>query len=154
MNKNKGAVPPDDIIALLKNISELDPTLHPKLILYDNFKSFMHNRIGSVLYKTELDNITNQLSNRPKINKCIGKLLIYEQRHREYYWVLCIKEIDQFMVEIIIKNDNIYSTKEVHNGSLIEYPNGHTILPETKNNLNYDELYIYETYVFNNISNS
>ena len=114
----------------------------------------MHNRIGTLLYKTELDNITNQLSNRPKIDKCIGKLLIYEQRHKEYYWVLCIKEIDQFMVEIIIKNDNIYSTVKVFNGSLIEYPNGHTILPETKNNLNYDELFIYETYEFNNISNS
>ena len=121
------------------NISSLIP---------EYFGNFVHNRVGSLLLKTEKENI-NKLS-KPNFNK--GKLLVYQRRFEEYEWVIYIDSVDKLHRRIITKKDNNYSIISVFTGSLFGYPDNERIVPEPRNNMKYDEHHIYETYSLDNLN--
>ena len=112
------------------------------------FYEFVHNKVGALLLKSERDNI-NKLS-RPNFNNNKGKLMVYQKRFEEYVWVIYLDE-DNGKRKIII-NDINEPIKYVFAGSLYGYPDTEIILPESKNNLKYDENNIYETYNLDNIN--
>jgi len=121
-------------------ISDLIPTF---------FSEFVHNRVGTLLLKTEKENI-NRLS-RPNFYK--GNLMVYQQRYDEFVWVIYLnkdKDIPN-MHKIIMKNNDIYEIISVFTGSLFGYPENEKVLPESKQNMKYDEYNIYETYNLDNI---
>ena len=97
--------------------------------------------------KTEKDNI-NKLS-RPNFNNNKGNLMVYQKRFEEYEWVIYLGDSnDKKRKKIITKNGII----DVFPGSLFGYPENEDIIPESKNNMKYDEKNIYETYNLDNIN--
>jgi hypothetical protein len=123
----------------IKDISSLIP-------IY--FSEFVHNRVGTLLLKSEKDNI-NKLS-RPNFYNNRGKLMVYQRRFDEYEWAIFLEDLSESRKKIIT-NDSISPIIEVFSGSLFGYPDNEIIVPETKNNLKYDENNIYETYNLDNI---
>ena len=76
--------------------------------------------------------------------------MVYQKRFEEYVWVIFLG--DEKDKKRIIINDKEEHIKSVFAGSLFGYPDNEIILPESKNNLKYDENNIYETYNFDNIN--
>ena len=115
--------------------------------LIEFFSVFIHNRIGTKLYKSERENI-NMLS-KPDFIK--GNLMIYKRRYEDYEWVIFIEDdaSSSLRKKIISMKDNIYNHESVFSSALFGYPE--KVFPETNKNMRYDESYIYETYNFNNL---
>lgn len=152
LNVDGGGKIDDSIIDLLSkihnNIKNEDGNNNISSLLPEFFGNFVHNRVGTLLYRTEIENI-NILS-RPNFNK--GNLLVYQKRYQEYIWVIYVESIDRFRQKIITKNDNTYSSIIVFSGSLFGYPENEKIIPEPRYNMKYDEYNIYETYNLDNIN--
>ena len=109
------------------------------------FIDFVHNRVGTLLLKSEKENINNMT--RPNFNK--GKLMVCETRNQEYKWVVCVGDaVSSFKKRIITKNDNNNNIIiEVFNSSLFGYPESERILPDSSKQFKYDDNHIYETYI-------
>ena len=147
----RGGTQPDDVILdLLKKMTD-DSEADIKKYIAKYFKEFLHNRIGTLLLKSEKDNIN--MFSKPNFQK--GNLMIWQKRYQEYEWVICLEHVsDTSQIKILCKNNNNNNIEEqnVHISSLYSYPENEKILPETKQNLKYDEGHIYETYNFNNLN--
>ena len=141
-----GSILDESIINFLKKMHD-DTITDIKDYLIKYFGEFLHNRIGTLLYKSERENI-NMLS-KPNFTK--GNLIIYKKRYEEYEWAIYVDSVNYLKKKIIIKDGNEYKLTEVFSSSLYGYPENETILPETKNNMRYDTSYIYETYNLNNL---
>jgi hypothetical protein len=140
-----GSIPDDSIMEFLKTMyNDMSSTIIKDFII-KYFNEFLHNRIGTLLYKSEKENI-NFLS-KPNFNR--GNIMIYRRRYEEYEWVVFIEDENILKKKIICKKGNKYEQESVFASSLFGYPE--TILPETKKNMKYDENYIYETYNLNNL---
>lgn len=139
-----GSIPDDSIIALIKAIhsdstSNLIRDLIPKY-----FGNFVHNRVGSLLLKSEKDNVFTY--SRPNFLK--GNLMVWEKRYNEFEWVIYIGDVagNSLKKQILTKVANKYELTEVFVSSLLGYPENEKVLPESKQNMKYDESHIYETY--------
>lgn len=143
-----GSIPDESIINLIKNIFN-DNNINISEYLINYFGEFMHNRIGTLLYKSERDVVNPYL--RPDFNR--GNLMIYQKRYNEYEWVVYIGDIpdDPLRKRIYRKEGNNFIFDSVFTGSLYGFPNDEKILPTTKQNLKYDEAHIYETYDLDNL---
>jgi hypothetical protein len=145
----KGASKPDDnIITILKNIRE---TINNENIQDINkiiplfFGEFIHNRVGSLLLKSEKDNI-NMLS-RPNFRK--GNLMIWQERYQEFKWVIYVEPIQNSLKhKIITRINDKNEITEVFANTLFSYPENETVLPDSTKKFKYDENHIYETYIF------
>ncbi len=139
-----GSIPDDSIIGLLKALvvdtsSNLIRDLIPKY-----FGDFVHNRVGSLLLKSEKDNVFTY--SRPNFLK--GNMMVWEKRYNEFEWVIYIGDVvgNSLKKQILTKTGNKYEIIEVFVSSLLGYPENEKILPESKQNMKYDESHIYETY--------
>lgn len=146
--KEKGAMPPDeevlDLITKIWNDKETDICNY----IEKYFKIFVHNRVGTLLYKTEIENI--DFFTTINFNDYKGKLLI-NQISTGYEWVLYLGDTADHVPKkkfITIRNGHHVQLDEF---ALLSYPENEKILPESKKYLKYDENHIYETYVFDNI---
>lgn len=142
-----------DILDLISKIynelnKEKTKNIEIKSLIPKYFSEFVHNRVGTLLLKTERENF-NRIS-RPNFNK--GNLMIYQRRFEEYVWAIYLGRSD-VQCEIVVKEGDKYLIKKVFPGSLYTYPENEKIIPESKNNMKYDENYIYETYNLDNIIN-
>lgn len=137
----------DSIILNLINKIFNNPNKDIASLIPEYFSEFVHNRVGTLLLKTEKENI-NKLS-KPNFYK--GNLMVYQKRFEEYEWVIYVDNKDS-KKNIITKTDDIYEIKSVFPGSLFGYPENEKIIPESKNNMKYDENHIYETYNLDNIN--
>jgi hypothetical protein len=138
-----------DILDLIGRIYDdtNDKTIISSLIA-KYFPEFVHNRVGSLLLQSEKNNI-NKMS-KPNFNK--GNLMVYQKRYEEYEWVIYVNDTDdKLRKKIISKVNDIYKIIDVFPGSLFGYPENEKIIPESKNNMKYDENNIYETYNFDNL---
>ena len=155
----------DDVLNLLRNLYDAINDGKTTIIsLFNNplyFGCFLHNRIGTKLSKSEIDNINLHLTS--KLNP--GELCIHRNKG-EYYWAIYLgesKKTNQDPVQypllnqhdIIIKDDinNTYEIKSKNRVLIQSYNSIDKILPESKNNMRYDNDYIYETYNFGNFLN-
>ena len=115
----------------------------------DLFIDFVHNRVGTLLLKSERENINTMT--RPNFNK--SKLMVCETRYQEYKWVVCLgaaldPKSKDFKKQIITKDDNsnINKITDVFNSSLYGYPESERVLPDSSKQFKYDDNHIYETY--------
>lgn len=145
-----GSKPDDQIILLMKEIhNSTDSTTIISDLIPKYFADFVHNRVGTLLLKSERDNI-NILS-RPNFNKH-GNLIVYKRRYDEYIWVIYVgPSSDKLRKTIIIKENDKFKTIDVFQGSLFAYPENERVMPEPKKNMKYDEHNIYETYNLDNL---
>ena len=150
--KVKGGSIPDDIIMnLLRNMWNNSILDNIRDYLHEYFCDFLHNRIGTPLYKSEKENLN--LYYRPDFNKCLGCLMAWQKRYQEYEWVLYFKDsTDGLRKEIIRKEGLKYIHDNVFTSSLYSYPENEKILPETTKIMKYDEFHIYETYILDNLT--
>ena len=136
-----GGEPDETIINLLDNIhNHTFENITDLIPIY--FPEFVHNRVGTLLLKSEKDNIT-KLS-KPDFTRS-GSLMVYQKRYEEYIWVIYLKQ-NKTQRTIITKEGDNYTQKDVFPGSLFGYPKNEKIIPEQKKNMKYDENNIYETY--------
>ena len=147
-----GSIPDSDIITLLTTMyNHVIPTTGNMTDYFTIFfGEFVHNRVGSLLLKSEKDNIS--VFSRPNFNK--GNLMIWQKRFQEYEWVIYIgpAPLSPLKKLVLIKNINgNYTESEVFTSSLYGYPENEKVLPESKKNMKYDETYIYETYNLDNL---
>jgi hypothetical protein len=142
--KIKGGYKPDEtIINLLDRMYKEDSINDIRKYLYKYFSEFVHNRVGTLLNKSEKDNI-NILS---KPNFVKGNLMAWQKKYQEYEWVIYIDNSNNALQkQILIKDGNNYVTKDVFTATLFSYPDNEQILPESRNNFKYDENHIYERY--------
>ena len=148
---NGGSIPDENIINLLKSInSDSNPSMKIQDLIPKYFSEFVHNRVGTLLLKSEKENIFT--FSKPNFNK--GNLMVYQKRFNEYEWVIYIGDIPlkPLKKRILTKNisNGLYEQIEVFSSSLYGYPENEKIFPETKNNMKYDETHIYETYNLDN----
>ena len=146
----KGGTQPDDVILdLLKRITnDNEPDIKKYIAKY--FREYLHNRVGTLLLKSEKDNIN--MFSRPNFQK--GNLMIWQKRFQEYEWVIYLGTVTNSTQKTILYRDtnNNINEMNVHTSSLYSYPENEKILPETKQNYKYDEGHIYETYTFENLN--
>ena len=151
MKVKGGSNPPEEIIDLLQkmhneNLSDI------KDFIPNYFGEYVHNRIGSLLTKSEVENIN--LLSKPRFLK--GNLMIYQERANQYIWVIYIDKVvsPNDLKCVILKKDlnNQYKKEEVFKKKLYGYPENEKIYPETKKNMKYDESHIYESYNIDSIN--
>ena len=120
-----------------------------KSIIYDNsnFKVFLHPRIGTNIYKHEKDLIIPIPV--PDFLNIKNKLLVFQIRHDKYIWVLykeaCTTIVDAGSHIVIIKENNMFSVRKVHNTNLYEYT-GPFIPLDEYDKINIDDIEILDTY--------
>ena len=144
-----GSIPDDSIINLLKSINA-DTISNIKDLIPKYFGDFVHNRVGTLLLKSEKENIFT--FSKPNFNK--GNLMVWQKRYNEYEWVIYIDNVkgNDLKKSILTKKNSGYEIIEVFLSSLYGYPENEKILPETIKNMKYDETHIYETYNFDNLT--
>jgi hypothetical protein len=143
-----GSIPPDEIINLLTNMHNDKTQQTVKDFFIQYFGEFVHNRVGTLVSKAELEICNTQFST-PKV----GSIMAHSYSHQNYRWVLVSKKIivgsqPQFVIFWI--ENNVKKFMQVNSSSLKEYPLNEKLIFETKKNMRFDESYIYETYNFDN----
>jgi hypothetical protein len=154
--KSMGGIMPDEkTLALITKLSQPHYTSIRDMIS-ENFGMFLHNRIGTFLYKSELENIY-KFNTYHDYTKYKGKLMAHNIGTDIYEWVIYIgdniKTIGGMPYptrKYITKDKENYITKEAF--ALYGYSETEKVLPESKKNLKYDDLHIYETYNLDNLS--
>ena len=142
-----GSIPDVSVINLIDQINKSECTMI-RDIIPELFKEYVHNRVGTLLNKSEKENV-NILS-RPNFKK--GNLMIWQKRNDEYVWVIYLCEVkgtslpQKHNIITLDDNSNKLITKDVFSNSLFSYPDNEKVLPESKKNMKYDEGHIYETY--------
>ena len=152
MLRIKGAAIPDEtIITMVRNMREkirTDSITDISKVIPLFFRNFVHNRVGTLLMKSEKENIN--LLSRPNFNK--GNLMVWQERNQEFKWVIYVEPVVNNMLKhkIITRNNmtNMTEMVEVFGNTLYGYPENEKILPESGKQLKYDETHIYETYNF------
>jgi len=142
-----GSIPPDEIITLLEKI---DKKNFNSIIEYipEFFSEYVHNRVGTLLTKTERDLINSLYV--PKIDP--GMLISYAPKFDEHYWAIFKGKIDRRTSKILIKEKNSYVIKDVPNSKLKNYPLNEKVIFDNVKNMKFEESYIYETYNFDAIN--
>ena len=147
LKNSKGILPDEKVLDLISKIwNDDEKNIIEYIKKYFNF--YVHNRVGTLLYKTEIENI--DFFKYIDFNNYKGKLLINEIPNG-YEWVLYLGDTNDTVPKkkfITIRSGH-HSEHETF--TLYSYPDNEKILPESKRYLKYDENHIYETYVFDNI---
>jgi hypothetical protein len=142
-----GSIPDDSVLNLLTNMHKFNSN-NIKDYFIEFFKNFLHNRVGTLLTKTEKENIN--LNFNPIFKNNEGKLMPYLKRFQEYEWVIYLGDNGPRKNIIRMINNNL-EIVQVFPTTLKSYPDNEKIFPETKKSMKYDESYIYETYDLNNL---
>jgi hypothetical protein len=154
MKVKGGSNPPDDIIDLLERMHN-DNFSDIKDFISKYFCEYVHNRIGTLLTKSEVDNFNMLFNSRFSS----GTLMIFHSRYEEYEWVIYLGKLKDkldpnydYKCRILTKTGNKYEEQEVFNLNLYSYPENEKINPETSRYMKYDESHIYETYNIDSIN--
>jgi hypothetical protein len=139
---------PDNIITLINSINNDTGTIHSiQALILKYFSEYLHNRVGTLLLKSEKENIpiTSNFNFRQ------GALIIWQSRDDEYTWVIYKAPAPNttYYHTIIINSQG--EPKVVHKNSLFIYPPSEPILPSSTTTMKYDETHIFETYNLDNI---
>ena len=115
----KGIQPTENFIKMLEKLHDDYTNKNMKLadILPKYFGGYLHNRIGTLLTNTEMNNVS--LIPVRNLNK--GKMVIYQERFGEYKWAMYSREnINNGKHFIYDKRNGV--EKEVFLASLRSYP--------------------------------
>ena len=157
LKTNGGIIPDDEIIDMLTRAYRENENTDIVNIILNCFGRFLHNRVGTLLYKSEIENanliggagISFNTNQHYK-----GNLVINDNNTSgQYEWVIYLYTdyVNGVQMHYFLTKKN-GQLEQKNSGNLFSYPQVEKILPEAKKNLKYDELHIYETYYFDNIS--
>jgi hypothetical protein len=135
-----------NITTLINNISN-DANPNIDSFILSHFSEYLHNRVGTLLLKSERENIP--LFSNFSFKK--GALIIWQSRDDEFQWVIYLKNITSTTFHHTIITDNRGNRATVHQNSLFIYPPSEPILPSSTVTMKYDETHIFETYNLDNI---
>ena len=110
--------------------------------LLECFPQYLHNRIGTFLTKSEVENIN--LSILPQF--IIGSLMVYQERYNEYKWVLYLDKINDKKQLIYTKENNVWIKKQVFNYSLVYYPDANNLMQSSERSYKLSKESLIETY--------
>jgi hypothetical protein len=80
--------------------------------------------------------------------------MVWQKRYKEFEWVIYVKDCpDNLRKEIIRKENNTYIRDQVFAGGLYSYPQNEYIRQDINKSMKYDEMFIYETYNLDDLSN-
>jgi len=138
-----GMLPPEaQIIALIQRINNvMKNTRDFKKVITECFPKYIHNRVGTLLTKTERDSLSTNIM--PKLSK--GKLVVYQSRYDEYRWALYTGDAGK-KKNIIILENNILVRKDVFNHSLFEHPDAFNIIQNSEKNYKLTKETLIEKY--------
>lgn len=137
-----GLEAPPEVLEKLREINAGVVSKKIRDIIKNHFKKFLHNKMGTLLSKTEKE-IFNILS-RPELKS--GNLVVYQKRYDEYEWVI-YKGPNGPRHTIIRENGN---EEDVYSYSLMGYPEINKIQPNNTEQVNYDENHLIEKYSLDN----
>lgn len=109
---SEGVIPTTKILDMLTNITRNINNKNIKELIFDNFKNYLNNRIGTPIREKEKQIMNKQPGGEFKK----GDMVIYRTGGDEYVWVLYMDNN-----EILTKNNNIYSKLTVSRNVLYEY---------------------------------
>jgi len=138
-----GMLPPEaPIIALIQRIHHIMRVERNfKKVILECFPKYIHNRVGSLLTKTERDSLSTNIM--PKLSK--GKLVVYQCRYDEYKWALYTGDVGK-KKNIILVDNNILVRKEVFNHSLFEHPDAFNVIQNSEKNYKLTKETLIEKY--------
>jgi hypothetical protein len=108
------------------------------------FAEYLHNRVGTCLFMSEKERLI-----RAPVNPKKGDLLVWEQKYDTYQWVVYLNKAGHKHSIYCYPTENNPGTKDVFIGSLYAYNSCEPIQHKPKDNLRYDEKFIFETYTLN-----
>ena len=148
LQRDYNIVLPDTSIMNLMNKLYFTTSTKTKIIdcLIECFPEFLHNRVGTLLTKSERDNLNPNIA--PDFNTINGKLIVYQERYDEYKWGVYIGDTPGFSGKkktIYVKNKSM----DVFNHSIVYYPDAETILQTSERSYRLTKDTLIETYTFN-----
>jgi hypothetical protein len=118
LKQMKAILPPQEVTDLLKKLhDEYINGKELKDLLPVYFSKYLHTRIGTLLSRNEMMNV----SMVPVRNLVKGKMVIYQERYGEYKWAMYIRE-DVANGKHIIIDSHEGTEKPVFLASLRSYP--------------------------------
>ncbi len=146
LKQSYGMVKPEqsilDLITNIKIGASASPNIHIKDIIVEHFSEYMHNRVGTLLSRTEKDALS--LTVLPKLIK--GKLVVYQSRYDEYKWAIYEGDNNRKKSIIIKDNNNKIQRLEVFSHSLIEYPDPNNLLQISEKTFRLSKDSLIDTY--------
>ena len=134
------------VTEIYSSIDNINPNFKIKSILARHFHQFLHNRIGTPLLKSEMENFDE--SENAVIRE--GDLVVYKVRHREFKWaVIDTADPTNPSKRYIITKSNTNNKIErvsVIPSSLKHYSFTEEVLQNKTNNVNLDVTGLIETY--------
>ena len=114
-----------------------------KDILIECFPQYLHNRIGTYLTKSEVENIN--ISTLPHF--ITGSLMVYQERYNEYKWVIYLKDsVDGMKKTIYTKDKTGWIKILVFNYSLVYYPDANNLAQLSDRTYRLNKEGVIETY--------
>jgi hypothetical protein len=138
--------PPDETILTLIDRMHAIPTANISDSLIQFFPEFLHNKIGTLLMKTERDMINPNIM--PNFNQ--GKLIVFQERYDEYKWAIYLgPSINPQQKRIYFKDNlNQYGERTVFNHSLCHFPDIDSVEQIGNRNYKLTKDALIETYTF------
>jgi hypothetical protein len=120
--KDYGLLAPD--ASIIDLITNLHNKAHGNIkdIIIELFPEYVHNRVGSLLTKSEKDVL--MLTTMPKLIK--GRMVVYMSRYDEYKWAIYHGDNGN-KKQIILKEQNNVIGKDVFAHSLFDHPDAYTL---------------------------
>jgi hypothetical protein len=139
-----GMLPPEGpTLALIDKIqSNMRSENNFKTTLTSCFPQYIHNRVGTLLTKTERDALSTNVM--PKLMK--GKMVVYQSRYDEYKWALYTGNDSGKKKNILLLENNILVPKDVFNHSLFEHPDAFNISQNSEKNYKLTKETLIEKY--------
>nr|QFG74544.1 MAG: hypothetical protein [Megaviridae environmental sample] len=137
----------EEIIDIISNLhSKIDKNTNLKDLILNtkSFYGYLHNRIGTLLTKSEKDNVS--MITIPKFKK--GGLVIYQKRFNEYVWAVYLSSESKNKHNIIYKDNSNFIKKVVFTSSLLEYPDSEPINFSQDAEIKYTSYNLIEIYNF------
>lgn len=133
----------DKILNLLKTIyDDTNDNIHTKFPKY--FPSYLHNRIGTLLLKSEQDMIN--ILYRPNFDSSNGKLVIWQERFGIFKWVLYgeVKNSVTGVHTIYTKQNNQLISIDVNASTLYGYPSDEVLQPDMISGSQINDRFVFE----------
>ncbi len=138
-----GMLPPEEpTLALIDKIQSNIKSNDFTKTLLECFPKYIHNRVGTLLTKTERDSLSTNIM--PKLTK--GKMVVYQSRYDEYKWALYSGDGRDKKKQIFLVENNLLVLKEVFNHSLFEHPDAFNITQNSEKNYKLNKETLIEKY--------
>jgi len=130
LTTNQMAPVNQEILNLITQLSNIPMNTSIKDYLITCFPDFLHNRVGTLLTKTERDVINPSVM--PIFSNIKGNVIAYQSRFDEYKWAVYLGPVlgnnKKKLIYEYDRNTNTGMKKEIFNHSIVYYPDPENVL--------------------------